>query len=190
MSYSVEYRNAKIVFSDKNDWEENNIKFEKTKQVMNDLLDNLKIRLEDGVFDDDMVYFFRVAPSDHITTYIGLTNRHNPYIFSYDARNKTVSEEIPYSFFEKIGMAPYIYVFEDIIKDKNTAQQKALLEKDVLSQLKTLSNKYDERIKEDNDPLDLWLYKYVRHLLYLQVFFVLKNIFFHIKGGENNENPP
>ncbi len=146
MPYEVPYRSARIIFADRDEYREKEEEFLNTKRAMDGLLDNLKTRLEDGIFKDNKAFFFRVAPSDAITTYIGLSHNHNPYVFSYDARTKQVSRNIPYDFFRKIGIAPYTYIFEDVIKDKYMAAQEAFFTEDIKKQLETLSKEYDDEI--------------------------------------------
>lgn len=151
MSLKISYRNVNIVFANHTDLLQEHVRFDQTCRVLDDYLDNISRRYQDGLFSTDTVLFIRVAPSNALTIYVGITKNNNPYLFVYDALEKKVSKDIPYEIFVQIGKAPYVYMLEDAIKMKNAYKYKVFETPEIKAQINNLVKQYDLAVKQKGE---------------------------------------
>ena len=156
MSLVRHYRNADIIFDDHENLLDFDKEFRLTCKILDDYLNNISKRYNEGLFKDDTTLFLRVAPSSALTIYVGISKDNNPYIFTYNAIDKIVSKDIPYYIFSRIGKEPYIYMLEDAIKAEGLGKYKVFETPSIKSQILTLVNTYDLSLqnKKERNAID------------------------------------
>ena len=144
MALRVPYRNAQILFENHTDLLNNQSEFDEICTSVNTFFENLKTRFDKGLFKENQYMFLRVAPSSELTIYVGISRKHNPYLFLYNAKTKQASAEIDYDLFKKIGKSPYIYVLEDAIKAINREKFNMFTNEDMNKEFDKLAKQFDD----------------------------------------------
>ena len=141
----IGYRNINITFDNHEDLFISKSDIDKITSRLDILLDSVKYRYERGVFEKDSISFVRLKNKNHLSIFVGIGRKKNPYLFVYNSLSNTVTNDLPYESFKMLDKDIIMGDLEDKLKNIGNERYHNLISKEVYKELEKLADEYDER---------------------------------------------